>query len=61
MAHYGEMGRRMGIKGVDSWKTWQDADDFQVAYAVREALDRSVVGAGWFSLVVVFSDSLFLF
>ncbi|CAN0095937.1 unnamed protein product, partial [Ectocarpus sp. 8 AP-2014] len=33
LAHYGEMGRRMGIKGVDSWKTWQDADDFQAAYA----------------------------
>ncbi|CAM9566580.1 unnamed protein product [Pylaiella littoralis] len=29
----GEMGKSMGIKGVEAWKTWEDAYAFQTAYA----------------------------
>lgn len=33
--HYKAMGERMGIKGLEAWKTWDDAKAFQTAYGVR--------------------------
>lgn len=35
LVHYKKMGVRMGIKGLEAWKTWDDANAFQTAYGVR--------------------------
>lgn len=37
------MGEKMGIKGMDTWKTWDDAYAHQMAYEVTAALRVTAV------------------
>eukprot|EP00752_Nemacystus_decipiens_P017543 g15722.t1 len=62
LVHYKKMGERMGIKGLEVWETWDDANAFQIAYGeeyFRYAPSNAVIAGVTVDLFVSLAPKLF--